>query len=128
MDSPVRSDPSYRFGLFEVFPETGRLFRQGQRVKLQEQPFKLLLLLVEKPGEIVPRFTPENREANQAFVDLVGKFAQQKKATPAQIALAWVLAQKPWLVKRWRREFRFNPLRRGARHPFLSGWELVNRR
>ena len=55
MDSPVRTDPSYRFGLFEVFPETGRLFRQGQRVKLQEQPFKLLLLLIEKPGEIVPR-------------------------------------------------------------------------
>jgi DNA-binding winged helix-turn-helix (wHTH) protein/tetratricopeptide (TPR) repeat protein len=55
MDSPARTDPSYRFGLFEVFPETGRLFRQGQRVKLQEQPFKLLLLLVEKPGEIVPR-------------------------------------------------------------------------
>jgi aryl-alcohol dehydrogenase-like predicted oxidoreductase len=47
---------------------------------------------------IVPRFTPENREANQAFVDLVAKFAQQKKATPAQIALAWVLAQKPWFV------------------------------
>lgn len=47
---------------------------------------------------IVPRFTPENREANQAFVELVAKFAQQKKATPAQIALAWVLAQKPWFV------------------------------
>ncbi len=47
---------------------------------------------------IVPRFTPKNREANQAFVDLVGRFAQQKKATPAQIALAWVLAQKPWIV------------------------------
>ena len=47
---------------------------------------------------IVPRFTPENREVNQAFVDLVGKFAQRKKATPAQIALAWVLAQKPWFV------------------------------
>ena len=47
---------------------------------------------------IVPRFTPENRKANQAFVDLVGRFAQQKKATPAQIALAWVLAQKPWIV------------------------------
>ena len=47
---------------------------------------------------IVPRFTPENREANQAFVELVSKFAQQKKATPAQIALAWVLAQKPWFV------------------------------
>jgi aryl-alcohol dehydrogenase-like predicted oxidoreductase len=47
---------------------------------------------------IVPRFTPENRKANQAFVDLLGKFAQQKKATPAQIALAWLLAQKPWIV------------------------------
>jgi aryl-alcohol dehydrogenase-like predicted oxidoreductase len=47
---------------------------------------------------IVPRFTPENRKANQAMVDMVGKFAQQKKVTPAQIALAWLLAQKPWIV------------------------------
>jgi aryl-alcohol dehydrogenase-like predicted oxidoreductase len=47
---------------------------------------------------IVPRFTPENRKANQAFVDLLGRFAQQKKATPAQIALAWLLAQKSWIV------------------------------
>src|ERR1700691_6130228 len=47
---------------------------------------------------IVPRFTTENRKANQAFVDLLGRFAQQKKATPAQIALAWLLAQKPWIV------------------------------
>jgi aryl-alcohol dehydrogenase-like predicted oxidoreductase len=47
---------------------------------------------------IVPRFTPENRKANQAVVDVLGKFAQQKKATPAQIALAWLLAQKPWIV------------------------------
>jgi aryl-alcohol dehydrogenase-like predicted oxidoreductase len=47
---------------------------------------------------IVPRFAPENRKANQALVDLIGKFAQQKKATPAQIALAWLLAQKPWIV------------------------------
>ncbi len=47
---------------------------------------------------IVPRFTPENRKANQAMVNLLGKFAQQKKATPAQIALAWLLAQKPWIV------------------------------
>jgi aryl-alcohol dehydrogenase-like predicted oxidoreductase len=47
---------------------------------------------------IVPRFTPENRKANQAVVDLIGKFAQQKKATPAQVALAWLLAQKPWIV------------------------------
>jgi aryl-alcohol dehydrogenase-like predicted oxidoreductase len=47
---------------------------------------------------IVPRFTPENRKANQALVDLLAKFAQQKKATPAQVALAWLLAQKPWIV------------------------------
>jgi aryl-alcohol dehydrogenase-like predicted oxidoreductase len=47
---------------------------------------------------IVPRFTEENRKANQAVVDLIGQFAQQKKATPAQVALAWLLAQKPWIV------------------------------
>src|SRR6202034_2608395 len=47
---------------------------------------------------LVPRFTPENRKANQALVDQLGKFAQQKKATAAQIALAWLLAQKPWIV------------------------------
>ena len=46
----------------------------------------------------VPRFSLEARKANQALVDLIGKFAKQKKATPAQIALAWVLAQKPWFV------------------------------
>jgi aryl-alcohol dehydrogenase-like predicted oxidoreductase len=46
----------------------------------------------------VPRFNPENRKANQALVDLLGRFAQQKQATPAQIALAWLLAQKPWIV------------------------------
>jgi aryl-alcohol dehydrogenase-like predicted oxidoreductase len=47
---------------------------------------------------VIPRFTPENRKANQAVVDLLGRFAQQKQATPAQIALAWLLAQKPWIV------------------------------
>jgi len=47
---------------------------------------------------VVPRFSPENREANQVLVDLVEEFAKQKKATPAQIALAWLLAQKPWIV------------------------------
>jgi aryl-alcohol dehydrogenase-like predicted oxidoreductase len=47
---------------------------------------------------VVPRFTPENRKANQAMVDLIGRFAQQKKATPAQVALAWLLARKPWIV------------------------------
>ena len=47
---------------------------------------------------IVPRFTPEARKANQALVDLLGKIAERKNATPAQIALAWLLAQKPWIV------------------------------
>ena len=47
---------------------------------------------------IVPRFSEENRKANQAFVDFLKQFAEQKHATPAQIALAWLLAQKPWIV------------------------------
>jgi aryl-alcohol dehydrogenase-like predicted oxidoreductase len=47
---------------------------------------------------VVPRFSAENRQANQAIVDLVGNFARQKQATPAQIALAWLLAKKPWIV------------------------------
>ncbi|KFE58931.1 aldo/keto reductase [Hyalangium minutum] len=47
---------------------------------------------------ILPRFTPEALKANQSFVELLGTIAQRKKATPAQIALAWLLAQKPWIV------------------------------
>ena len=47
---------------------------------------------------IVPRFTAENRKANQALVDVISSFAKQKKATPAQIALAWLLEKKPWIV------------------------------
>jgi aryl-alcohol dehydrogenase-like predicted oxidoreductase len=47
---------------------------------------------------LVPRFTTENRKANQILIDLLGTIAAQKKATPAQIALAWLLAQKPWIV------------------------------
>jgi aryl-alcohol dehydrogenase-like predicted oxidoreductase len=46
----------------------------------------------------LPRFTPEARKANQALVDLLGEIATRKKATPAQVALAWLLAQKPWIV------------------------------
>ena len=46
----------------------------------------------------LPRFTPEARKANQALVDLLGEIAKRKNATPAQIALAWLLAQKPWIV------------------------------
>jgi len=47
---------------------------------------------------LLPRFTPEARSANQALIDLLGKIAERKQATPAQIALAWLLAQKPWIV------------------------------
>jgi aryl-alcohol dehydrogenase-like predicted oxidoreductase len=47
---------------------------------------------------IVPRFSPEARQANQAVVDLLGKIAAEQQATPAQVALAWLLAQKPWIV------------------------------
>src|SRR5881227_2547644 len=47
---------------------------------------------------VVPRFAPENRKANRAVVDVLERIAERKKATPAQLALAWVLAQKPWMV------------------------------
>jgi len=47
---------------------------------------------------IAPRFSEENRKANQALVDLIGRMASDRKATSAQIALAWLLAQKPWIV------------------------------
>ena len=47
---------------------------------------------------VLPRFTPEARKANQALVDLLGRIAARKRATPAQIALAWLLAQKPWIA------------------------------
>jgi aryl-alcohol dehydrogenase-like predicted oxidoreductase len=47
---------------------------------------------------IVPRFTPKSRKANQALVDLLGDIAARKRVTPAQIAIAWLLAQKPWIV------------------------------
>ena len=46
----------------------------------------------------IPRFNPENRRANQALVDLLSKFAEKRKVTPAQLALAWLLAKKPWIV------------------------------
>jgi len=47
---------------------------------------------------ILPRFTPEARKANETFIDLLRRIAEQKKATPAQVSLAWLLAQKPWIV------------------------------
>jgi len=76
---------------FVPFSPLGKGFLTGainQDTKFDQNDFR----------NIVPRFSEENRRANQAMVDLIGQFAQQKKATPAQIALAWLLAQKPWIV------------------------------
>jgi aryl-alcohol dehydrogenase-like predicted oxidoreductase len=76
---------------FVPFSPLGRGFLTGkitEHTKFDSTDFR----------NVVPRFTPENRKANQALVDLLGRIAEQKKATPAQIALAWLLAQKPWIV------------------------------
>ena len=76
---------------FVPFSPLGRGFLTGkinEETKFDENDFRKLL----------PRFSAENRNANQAFVEMLGKFAQKKKATPAQIALAWVLVQKQWIV------------------------------
>jgi len=76
---------------FVPFSPLGKGFLTGkisQDTKFEPSDFR----------NVVPRFTPENRRANQALVDVLTNFAQQKKATPAQIALAWLLAQKPWIV------------------------------
>jgi aryl-alcohol dehydrogenase-like predicted oxidoreductase len=76
---------------FVPFSPLGKGFLTGkmdENTKLGSSDFRSTL----------PRFTPEAMKANQALVDLLGKIAQRKKATPAQIALAWLLAQKPWIV------------------------------
>jgi aryl-alcohol dehydrogenase-like predicted oxidoreductase len=76
---------------FVSFSPLGKGFLTGQineDTKFDKSDFR----------NVVPRFTPENRKSNQAVVDLIGRFATQKKVTPAQIALAWLLAQKPWIV------------------------------
>jgi len=76
---------------FVPFSPLGRGFLTGtisEDTKFDKNDFR----------NIVPRFTPENRKANRSLVDLLGRFAQQKKATLAQVALAWLLAQKPWIV------------------------------
>ena len=74
-----------------AFSPLGKGFLAGkidENTKFQQGDFR----------NILPRFTEEARKANAALLDLVNEFAQRKKATPAQIALAWVLAQKPWIV------------------------------
>src|SRR5207253_3595275 len=76
---------------FVPFSPLGRGFLTGkitENTKFDSTDFR----------NIVPRFTPEARKANLSLVDLLSKVAERKKATPAQIALAWLLAQKPWIV------------------------------
>ena len=76
---------------FVPFSPLGKGFLTGQineNTKFDSTDFR----------NIVPRFTPEARKANQALIDLLGEIGKRKKATPAQIALAWLLAQKPWIV------------------------------
>jgi aryl-alcohol dehydrogenase-like predicted oxidoreductase len=76
---------------FVPFSPLGKGFLTGkidERTKFDPADFR----------NVVPRFSEENRKANLAFVDWLTKFAERKKATPAQIALAWLLAQKPWIV------------------------------
>lgn len=76
---------------FVPYSPLGRGFLAGkmdENTKLDSTDFRNKL----------PRFTPENLKANQALVALIGKIAEEKKATPAQIALAWLLAKKPWIV------------------------------
>jgi aryl-alcohol dehydrogenase-like predicted oxidoreductase len=76
---------------FVPFSPLGKGFLTGaitEDTKLESTDFRASL----------PRFTPEARKANQALVDLLASIGARKKATPAQIALAWVLSQKPWMV------------------------------
>jgi aryl-alcohol dehydrogenase-like predicted oxidoreductase len=76
---------------FVPFSPLGKGFLTGkidENTKLDESDFR----------NTIPRFTPEARKANQALVDLLGSIAERKQATPAQIAIAWLLAQKPWIV------------------------------
>ena len=76
---------------FVPFSPLGKGFLTGkidERTSLDSSDFRSTL----------PRFTPEARKANRALVDLLGKIGERKKATPAQIAIAWLLAQKPWIV------------------------------
>jgi aryl-alcohol dehydrogenase-like predicted oxidoreductase len=76
---------------FVPFSPLGRGFLTGkmdENTKFDSADFRNAL----------PRFTPEARQANQALVDLLAEIGQRKKATPAQVALAWLLAQRPWIV------------------------------
>ena len=84
MTGHTHSPPAYRFGLFEAFPESCELFKQGRRIRLQEQPFRILIALLERPGEIVARETirqrlwPENTfvEFDQSLGTAITKLRQ----------------------------------------------------
>jgi DNA-binding winged helix-turn-helix (wHTH) protein/tetratricopeptide (TPR) repeat protein len=84
MTDSAQRQPRYRFGLFEVFPDSGELWKHGHRIRIQEQPFRLLLALLEKPGELVSRETirdrlwPENTfvEFDQSLGTAVTKLRQ----------------------------------------------------
>ena len=110
---------------FVPFSPLGRGFltgRMDERTTFESTDFRAAL----------PRFTPEARKANQALVDLLSATADRKEATPAQIALAWLLAQKPWIVPdpghheagAPGREHRG---RRGRAHPRRSGRDRTRR-
>jgi hypothetical protein len=88
-----------------VFGEFGKNFIEiGNRPKVREAMLRLRSRHADTKFDstdfrnTVPRFSAENRKANQALVDLLSRFAEQEKATPAQVALAWLLAKKPGIV------------------------------
>ena len=92
-EAGARSDPhAEELGIgFVAYSPLGKGFLTGkidENAKFESTDFRSTL----------PRFTPEALKTNQALIDLLGRIAKRKNATPAQIALAWLLAQKPWIV------------------------------
>jgi aryl-alcohol dehydrogenase-like predicted oxidoreductase len=108
----IRAGKVRHFGLSEAGVQTIRRAHAVQPVTALQSEYSLWWRALEAEvlptlnttfarsdfRNVVPRFTPEARKANQALVDLLGTIAGRKQATPAQIALAWLLAQKPWIV------------------------------
>jgi aryl-alcohol dehydrogenase-like predicted oxidoreductase len=86
------------FGMSEAGVESIRRAHAVQPVAVLQSEYESTSFDKSDFRNIVPRFSEENRKANQGLVDVLGQVAAQKKVTPAQIALAWLLAQKPWIV------------------------------